>query len=70
MNWIRSVLRELVGLVVDDVGFAATVVAWIALLWLLASYVPAKSALLPLLLFTGFGMILLHAVARRAGQRR
>lgn len=70
MNWVWAVLRELVGLVVDDIGFAASVIAWIALVWLLSSYVPAKSALLPVLLFAGLGTILLHAVVMRSGQVR
>lgn len=68
MAWIRTVVRELMGLVVDDVGFAAAVVAWIGLVWLLASYGPAKSAWLSPLLFVGLGAILLHGVAKRAGR--
>lgn len=70
MSWIKSVLRELVGLVVDDIGFAASVIVWIAVVTVLSSYVAAKSGLLPLALAAGLGAILLQAVLRRAGQGR
>lgn len=70
MSRVRAVLRELIGLVVDDVGFAASVVAWIALVGALSSYVAAKSALFPILLSAGLGAILLHAVVRRSGHGR
>lgn len=66
MRWIRAFLRELFGLVVDDVEFAASVIVWIGLVWLATAYAPKDAGWPPLLLFAGLGAILLHGTAKRA----
>ena len=70
MNVLKTILRELVGLVVDDVGFAASIVGWIILAWLFSTFVLPPSPWVALLLFAGLGGILLESVFRRAGPTR
>ena len=70
MNALKTILRELVGLFVDDVGFAAAIVGWITLAWLLSAFVLPPSPWVAILLFAGLGAILLESVLRRAGATR
>lgn len=70
MNAFKTIARELLGLVVDDVGFAVTIVGWIALAWLLFAYVIPLSPWGAVLFFTGLAAILLESVARRSGTAR
>lgn len=70
MNALKIILRELVGLFVDDVGFAAAIVGWITLAWLLSAFVLPPSPWLAILLFAGLGAILLESALRRAGAPR
>lgn len=45
MTWLRTVLREVYGLFVDDLAFTLSLLAWVAFIWLalvwLASTGPA-----------------------------
>lgn len=70
MNALKIILRELVGLFVDDAGFAAAIVGWIILTWLLSADVLPPSPWLAILLFAGLGAILLESALRRAGAPR
>ncbi|MCJ2016660.1 MULTISPECIES: hypothetical protein [unclassified Methylobacterium] len=70
MDTLKTILRELVGLFVDDVGFAAAIVGWIILAWLLSSLVLPPSPWGAILLFAGPGAILLESTLRRAGAPR
>jgi F0F1-type ATP synthase assembly protein I len=70
MDALMTILRELVGLFVDDVGFVAAVVCWITLAWLLSAFVLPPSPWVAVLLFAGLGAILLESVLRRAGAPR
>jgi membrane-bound ClpP family serine protease len=69
MDAIKTIPRELVGLFVDDVGFAA-IVGWITLAWLLSAFVLPPNPWGAILLFAGLGAILLESVLRRAGAPR
>ncbi|MHC2109394.1 hypothetical protein [Methylobacterium sp. CM6246] len=70
MNVLKTILRELVGLVVDDVGFAASIVGWIILAWLFSDFVLPPSPCVAVLLFAGLGGILLESVFRCADPSR
>ena len=70
MNALMIMLRELVALFVDDVGFAAAIVGWITLAWLLSAFVLPPSPWVAILLFAGLGAILLESALRRAGAPR
>ena len=70
MTILKTAFRELVGLFIDDVGFAASIVGWIASAWLLSAYVLPPSPWVAILLFAGLGGILLESALRRAGAPR
>lgn len=67
MNALNAIFRELLGLVVDDVGFAASIVGWIAAAWLLSAYILPPSPWFAIVVFAGLGGILLESALRRAG---
>jgi hypothetical protein len=64
MAWLRTIAAELLGLFVDDAGFAVAILAWLAVTWF------ARSALPPLwssvILFAGLAAILIESVVRRS----
>lgn len=70
MNALRAIARELLGLVVDDVGFAAAALGWIALVWVIATLAPQPSHWVAILLFCGLAAILVESVLRRSGAAR
>ena len=70
MQWLRTVLRELLGLIVDDVGFAAAIVVWVGAAWLMHANVQAAATWSSVLLFGGLGLILVENVLRRSGTPR
>ncbi len=70
MNALKTILRELVGLVVDDVWFAALIVGWIVLVWLLSVFASSASPWVAILLFAGLGAILLEGAIRNARPNR
>lgn len=65
MNALRTVLREIVGLFVDDGSFALAILLWLALVWFLI-----RPLQLPwaggIILFLGLAAILVESVARFA----
>lgn len=63
MGRLRAVLSELLGLFVDDAGFAAAILAWIGISYLLLRLVPGW---VPLILFLGLAVILVQSAFRRA----
>lgn len=70
MQALKTILCELVGLFVDDVGFAASIVGWITLAWLFSAFVLPPSPWVAILLFAGLSAIILESVLRRAGTTR
>lgn len=70
MQWLRTVLRGLLGLVVDDVGFAVAIVACVGAAWLTRAYGQASTTSTAILLFGGLGLILVENVFRRSGAPR
>lgn len=65
MGWLRAILSELLGLFVEDAGFALAILAWIGISHLLLRLVPAW---VPLILFLGLAVILVQSAIRRARQ--
>jgi hypothetical protein len=69
MNWIKTIWDEFIGLFVDDGSFAAAVLAWLGVCWLLLPRLGLPSAWPPLILFVGLVLILAESAVRRAGAR-
>lgn len=65
MQWIRSILREVFGLFVDDGSFAIAVLVWIGIVWVLQRYMQ-MARMGGILLFAGLGIILIQSVLRAA----
>ncbi len=63
MAWIRTILREVLGLFVDDGAFALAILAWIGIDWLLAGSLHLGTAA-SVLLFVGLAVILLESTTR------
>lgn len=64
MSWIRSVVREVVGLFVDDGSFAVAVLVWLALAGFVLPRVRVGGHAVGVILFVGLGLILLESVMR------
>jgi hypothetical protein len=71
MLWMKTVVREVYGLFVDDLSFAASILVWLGVIWcahqLLANSCP--SWVLVLLLFGGLATILFISALRFARNR-
>jgi hypothetical protein len=67
VKWLRSIVREVWGLFVDDGSFAAAIVVWLALAVLVLPRVAAGWA--GPVWFAGLAAILVESVLR-AGRRR
>jgi hypothetical protein len=68
MNLIKTILKGILGLFVDDGSFAVLIVAWIAATWLLSFKVMHTPEWGTLLLVAGLVVILLGSTARRSGR--
>jgi hypothetical protein len=68
MHWLKVAIAEIYGLFVDDEHFALAIVAWLLLIWLGVSLLPALAAWGGIVFFLGLAAILL--VNARQGARR
>lgn len=69
MGWIRSVVREVVGLFVEDGSFALAIVVWCALV-VLGMRAVEDAAWTGPALFCGLGLILVESALRFARRGR
>ncbi len=63
MHWISNILREIIGLFVDDGSFALAILLWIGLVRLI---LPRLHLPIPggLILFAGLAIILIESASR------
>jgi hypothetical protein len=66
MNWLKTIWAELVGLFVDDVGFAVGIVAWLVVVFGLVRFAVAPPAAQGVLLFVGLAALFVESTLRRA----
>jgi hypothetical protein len=66
MRWIKSIVRELYGLFVDDGSFAGAIAAWLILCVVVMSRVAAGARWAGPVLFAGLALILIQSVLRFA----
>ena len=69
MSWITTILRELLGLFVDDGALALAILVWTALAWLVLPRLGLPPEWGAPLLFVGLGLILVESTTRRARLR-
>ena len=70
MTWLRTILRKIVGLFVDDPILAAGVAVWIGLIALFGVLAPEMGQLRALALALGLCVILLLSIVRGARTSR
>jgi len=68
VEWIKAIAREVIGLFVDDGSFAAAIVIWLGVVWLLSHRIPGIMAWSGIILFAGLGLILLWSTRQRSRQ--
>lgn len=66
MERLKAITDELIGLFVDDVGFAAAIIAWLGLIWLLSFHALRSSEWSGIVFFGGLGLILFESTVRRS----
>ena len=70
MQWLRTIVRETVGLFVDDGSFAIVIVAWLGFSGVVLPHVTASVGWRCGILFSGLGLILFESSLRHARRRR
>ena len=69
MRWLRSVIREILGLFVDDGNFAIAIVVWLGVAVLLLPLIAAHKHWAGPALFGGLALILIESVMRFSRRR-
>jgi hypothetical protein len=69
MRWVTLILRELLGLFVDDARFALTILLWLTAVALLMPQVPLPLSWRGVLLFLGLAAALIGHCLRRIARR-
>jgi hypothetical protein len=69
MGLIRTVVREVLGLFVDDVSFALIIIFWIGLVKIFLSLTAFASRWQGILLFLGLALILIESSVRFSRKR-
>ena len=64
MHWIRNILREVLGLFVDEGRFAAAIVVWLGVVRLVLSHLAFTRNTMGIILFVGLGIILIESTIR------
>lgn len=70
MRSIRIVMRELLGLVVEDWSLAIAILAWLAFIWLVAPALGVVGIARCVFLFLGSGLILAESACRATRRQR
>jgi len=68
VRWLRTTLREVFGLFVDDGSLAIAILVWVGALWLLPAF-GVLDRWKGLVLFAGLGLILMESALRYARKR-
>ncbi len=70
MTWLRTILREVFGLFVDNGSFALAILAWIAVVTLIFPRMGWLPQWRGLILFCGLSLILAGSAVQYARQKR
>jgi hypothetical protein len=66
MKWLNSILREVLGLFVDDGSFALAILIWLGALWVVLPHLNVPRGWDGVILFAGLALILVESAWRRA----
>jgi hypothetical protein len=69
MGWLRAIWEELIGLFVDDVGFAVAILAWVLVAGVGLPRLGLPAPVPAVVLFAGLAAILVESATRRARRR-
>ena len=69
MRWLKTILAELFGLFVDDIGFALAIIIWLGIIRLGLLRLNFPRAWNGVILFAGLAAILAESALRRAGRK-
>lgn len=64
MTWMRTVIREIFGLFVDDGSFALLILAWLPVCLFLLPHLGSSPAWTSVILFAGLALILVGSAIR------
>ena len=70
MKWMRTVVREVVGLFVDDGSFALAIIVWLAIVFAVSYSLGGRGVWVGPVMALGLAAILIENVARSARRRR
>ncbi len=69
MTWLRTIVHEIVGLFVDDLSFAAAILIWLAVVYLVLPRIGLLPAWTGIVLFLGLAAILIESTLRYARRK-
>jgi hypothetical protein len=70
MKWIKSILREIFGLFVDDGSFALAILIWLGFMRWISSRLNLAPIAIAILFFVGLALILIESTTRYARRKR
>ncbi len=65
MSWLKTIAQEVLGLFVDDAGFAVSILAWVVAC-LVLSWLGVAALWTGCILFAGLAAILVESAIRRS----
>lgn len=68
MQWLKAIVREILGLFVDDGSFALAIIIWLGFAWQILPRLTAGHTWNGVILFAGLSLILIESVWRRSRQ--
>jgi membrane protein implicated in regulation of membrane protease activity len=66
MNWLKTIIREIFGLFVDDAIFAAAILLWLVFIKILTAQLAIASRWSGIILLAGLALILAESTTRYA----
>jgi hypothetical protein len=70
MTWIKTILREIFGLFVDDANFALAILVWVVLVRIFLPRLAIPPVWGGIILFAGLALILAESAALYSSSRR
>jgi hypothetical protein len=64
MQWLRAILREILGLFIDDGSYAGAILAWLMTVWLVLPRIGMPPRWGAPVLFVGLAVILIENASR------